>query len=369
MTSPVTSSVRISSGRPARWYVGWNSSCRLSAGGCPVRTANDGWSQPIQRRRGHEVATAGAIGRRRSRPAGVLPELHRRQQPQHGDRRAATAPHFDRQAPSRISSIAISRATYERTGSPSSPLARNSTWLPSARRTFSICGVLRVEGTPPQRRPRPCCRATTSTARPPAREDRCRSDGKRACGRAHPTGARSRTTLGSESSQAPALSCAITASATWLVPTAVGSSRFSFRSYVTFLPSAITSAIAPLQRVGGSRLLEVPQHQHARQHHGHRVDLVLARVLRRAAVRRLEHRAVGADVGARRQPQAADHARAEVRDDVAVQVRAAEDVVLARAAARAACTCCRRCGPRTRCPGSARRPGARPRGTARRCAS
>src|SRR6266542_4185010 len=32
------------------------------------------------------------------------------------------------------------------------------------------------------------------------------------------------------SPQAPALSCAITASATWLVPTAVGSSRFSFRS-------------------------------------------------------------------------------------------------------------------------------------------
>ena len=45
--------------------------------------------------------------------------------------------------------------------------------------------------------------------------------------------------------QAPALICAMTASATWLVPTAVGSPRFSFRSYVTFWPTAITFAIAP----------------------------------------------------------------------------------------------------------------------------
>src|SRR5579872_662129 len=44
--------------------------------------------------------------------------------------------------------------------------------------------------------------------------------------------------------QAPALSCATTASATWLVPTEVGSSRFSLRSYVTFSPRAITFAIA-----------------------------------------------------------------------------------------------------------------------------
>src|SRR5438067_7653012 len=41
-----------------------------------------------------------------------------------------------------------------------------------------------------------------------------------------------------------AFSWAITASATWIVPTAVGSSRFSLRSYVTFLPRAMTSAIA-----------------------------------------------------------------------------------------------------------------------------
>src|SRR5258706_8579208 len=45
--------------------------------------------------------------------------------------------------------------------------------------------------------------------------------------------------------QAPAFSCAMTASATWLVPTAVGSPRFSFKSYVTFSPRAITREIAP----------------------------------------------------------------------------------------------------------------------------
>src|SRR5207247_2107383 len=39
----------------------------------------------------------------------------------------------------RMSSMAMSRATCERTGSPSSPLARNSTWFPSARRALSIC--------------------------------------------------------------------------------------------------------------------------------------------------------------------------------------------------------------------------------------
>src|SRR4030081_2323591 len=48
-----------------------------------------------------------------------------------------------------------------------------------------------------------------------------------------------------ERSQAPALSWAMTASATWLVPTAEASSRLSLRSYVTLRPSAITPAMAP----------------------------------------------------------------------------------------------------------------------------
>ena len=61
-----------------------------------------------------------------------------------------------------------------------------------------------------------------------------------------------------------------------------------------------------------------------------RIGDPLPRDVRRRAVHRLEDRGVAADVGARRQAQSADHARAEVGDDVAVQVRAAEDVVLAR---------------------------------------
>ena len=43
------------------------------------------------------------------------------------------------------------------------------------------------------------------------------------------------------------------ASATSLVPTAVGSSRSGFMSYVTDLPSAMTAAIAPSSRSAASR--------------------------------------------------------------------------------------------------------------------
>ena len=43
------------------------------------------------------------------------------------------------------------------------------------------------------------------------------------------------------------------ASATSLVPTAVGSSRAGFMSYVTDVPSAITAAIAPSSRSAASR--------------------------------------------------------------------------------------------------------------------
>ena len=45
-----------------------------------------------------------------------------------------------------------------------------------------------------------------------------------------------------------ASSFSMIASATWLVPTAVGSSRIGFMSYVTLVPSAITSAIARSSR-------------------------------------------------------------------------------------------------------------------------
>src|SRR5205085_662734 len=55
------------------------------------------------------------------------------------------------------SSIAISRATYERTGSPRSPAARKTLWLPSARLASSI--LSRLESRAPRAR-------TTSTTLP-----------------------------------------------------------------------------------------------------------------------------------------------------------------------------------------------------------
>ena len=122
----------------------------------------------------------------------------------------------------------------------------------------------------------------------------------------------------------------MTASATSLVPTAVGSSRFGFMSYVTDVPSATTAAIAALEPVGGGALLQMAEHHHAGQHHRHRVHPVLAGVLRRGAVGRLEDGRVRAEVAAGSEAQASDQPGAEVGDDVAVEVRTDEDVVLLR---------------------------------------
>src|SRR5260370_24735880 len=44
MVSPVTRSVRILLGSSGTLKVGWKSSCRLRAGGRPVRVAKEGWS-------------------------------------------------------------------------------------------------------------------------------------------------------------------------------------------------------------------------------------------------------------------------------------------------------------------------------------
>src|SRR5258708_2760905 len=44
MMSPVTRSVRILLGSSGTLKVGWKSSCRLRAGGRPVRVAKEGWS-------------------------------------------------------------------------------------------------------------------------------------------------------------------------------------------------------------------------------------------------------------------------------------------------------------------------------------
>src|SRR6266568_1342491 len=85
-----------------------------------------------------------------------------------------------------------------------------------------------------------------------------------------------------------------------------------------------------LDTVGGFGLVEVTEHEDAGEHHRHRVRLVLARVLGRRAVRGLEHRRPRAEVRTRREAEAPDEARRQVGDDVAVEVREHQDVVLLR---------------------------------------
>ena len=75
---------------------------------------------------------------------------------------------------------------------------------------------------------------------------------------------------------------------------------------------------------------EVLEHHHARQQHRARVHLVLARVLRRGAVRRLEDAVAGdvVDVAARRDADAADLRGERVGEVVAVEVRRRDHVEL-----------------------------------------
>ena len=120
------------------------------------------------------------------------------------------------------------------------------------------------------------------------------------------------------------------ASATSLVPTDGRIVARRLHVVGDVLPLADDLGDRALEAVGRLLLLEVPQHQHPREHLRHRIDLVLPGVLRRGAVRRLEDRDSLAEVRARREPEPADHPGAEVRDDVAVQVRQDEHVVLLR---------------------------------------
>ena len=96
------------------------------------------------------------------------------------------------------------------------------------------------------------------------------------------------------------------------VPTAVGSSRVGFRSYVTRSPSAITRRDGLLEPARGVPLAEVLEHELSGEDHRGRVDAVLPRVLRRRAVRRLEDRGSRADVRAGRDAEPADEAGGEV---------------------------------------------------------
>ena len=89
----------------------------------------------------------------------------------------------------------------------------------------------------------------------------------------------------------------------------------------------------------------------AGQDQGRRVGLVQAGVLGRGAVDRLEDGRLRADVGAGRDPEPADEARRTGRSRCRRTGSAGPGRRTAPASARAACTCCRRSGPRTRsCP-------------------
>ena len=105
----------------------------------------------------------------------------------------------------------------------------------------------------------------------------------------------------------------IMASAISCVPTAVGSSRFSFISYVTSLPSAITAATAFSSLSASVVFADMSQQQNAAEYQRGRIDLVKPFVFRCAAVRRLEYRGLFADICARRNAQSPYQPRAQGR--------------------------------------------------------
>ena len=83
-----------------------------------------------------------------------------------------------------------------------------------------------------------------------------------------------------------------------------------------------------LDRLRRIQFSEVPRRYGRAQDHRRRVDDILARVLRRRPVHRLEDRRPAAEVGRRREPEPADEPRGEVAEDIAVHVGGHDDVEL-----------------------------------------
>ena len=83
----------------------------------------------------------------------------------------------------------------------------------------------------------------------------------------------------------------------------------------------------PFERRGGIGLLQVPQHQHPRKDQRRRIDLVEALVLGGRPVGGLEDRPAFANIRPRRHAQPADQTRAQVADNVAVEVFGHQHVV------------------------------------------
>ncbi len=119
------------------------------------------------------------------------------------------------------------------------------------------------------------------------------------------------------------------------------------RSRVRTCPAARTRRSAVMMRVGRRPFVDVPQHQHRRQQQRGRVRDVLPGDVRRAAVHRFEDADLGAQVRGADDAETADEAGAQIRHDVAVQVRHHEHVELRRGSSRGACTPRRRSSRRT----------------------
>ena len=109
----------------------------------------------------------------------------------------------------------------------------------------------------------------------------------------------------------------------------------------------VSTAPSAHDAIGCVAFVEVPQHQDRRQQQRRRVRDVLARDVRRAAVHGFEHRDLRAEVRGADHAEAADQAGAQIRHDVAVQVRQHQHVELRRVASPAACTPRRRSSRRT----------------------
>ncbi len=82
--------------------------------------------------------------------------------------------------------------------------------------------------------------------------------------------------------------------------------------------------------IGRRPLVEVTQHQHGGQQQRRRIREILAGDVWRAAVDRLEHGDPAPQIGGSHDPEPPDEPRAEIGDDVAVQVRHHEHIELRR---------------------------------------
>ena len=102
------------------------------------------------------------------------------------------------------------------------------------------------------------------------------------------------------------------------------------RSRVRTLPSASTSPSAFIDAVGHRAFVDVAQHQQRRQQQRRGVGDALAGDVGRAAVHRLEHADLDAEVRRRHDAEPADQPGAQVRHDVAVEVRHQQHVELRR---------------------------------------